>query len=64
MSPVNKITLELRDNIILSGRPPESEETRTSHKYIACVRDVSSLPQQLEQIPELTMNVATDGDRA
>ena len=64
MSSVNKITLEWRDNIILSGRPLGFKETRTSHKNIACVRNIPSFPQQLEQIPELTMNVPTDSDWA
>lgn len=64
MSSVNKIALEWRDNIILSKRPLRLEETRTSHKNITCIRNVSPLPQQLEQIPKLTVNVSTDGDRA
>ena len=62
MSSINKITLKWRDNVILSGRPLGFKETRTSHKDIACVRNVSSLPQQLKQIPELTMNVPADCD--
>lgn len=62
MSSVNKITLEWRYNIILSVQSSGFKETRTSHKYIACVRNVPSLPQQLEQIPELAMDVSTDGD--
>jgi len=63
MSSVNKVTLEWRDNIILSGQSTGFKETRTSHKNIACIRNVSSFPQQLEQIPELTMDVPTDGYR-
>lgn len=63
MSSVNKITLEWQDNIILSGRPLWFKETRTSHKNVACTRNISSLPQQLEQIPELAVDVPTDGDR-
>jgi len=62
VSSVNKITLEWRDNIILSGRPLGYKETRTSHKNVACIRNVSPLPQQLEEIPELAMDVPTDGD--
>ena len=64
MSSVNKITLEWRDNIILSRRRLGLEETRTSHKNVTCIRNVPPLPQQLEQIPELTVNVSTDSDWA
>ena len=63
MASVNKVTLEWRYNIILSGRSPGFKETRTSHKDVACIWNVSTLPQQLEQIPELAMDVPTDGDR-
>lgn len=64
MSSVNKVTLEWRDNIILSRRSLGLGETRTSHKDVACIRNVPPLSQQLEQIPELTVNIAADGDWA
>ena len=62
MSSVDEIALEYKDDIILSGQLLGFKETRTSHKNVARIRNISTLPQQLEQIPELAVDISTDGD--
>jgi hypothetical protein len=72
MSPINKITLgpdkgkdnqNIQSNASASSQHLIRKTRHTHHKDITRIWHHSALPQKLQQIPELAMNITTYRDR-
>ena len=40
----------------------DSSDKHTCHKDVTCLWYIAALPEELEQVPELPMDITTDGD--